>query len=104
MIKSDNKRDIIENIIKGGNPRDFLDSILKGDKGENKKDIKEEIREIPKKTNSSSLLEKKVISQIYESSNVGYSGEGCPKKVNQDICFVYDNFKNNPSSKYLGVW
>ena len=46
----------------------------------------------------------KEISVLFCSSQVGFSGEGGPKKINQDIYFVFDNFSNNNSYKYFGVW
>jgi len=46
----------------------------------------------------------KQICEMHCSSQVGFSGEGGPKKINQDIYFIFDNFNNNSDSKYIGVW
>ena len=55
-------------------------------------------------SNNMTALESRYIKAIYESSNVGYAGEDNPKKINQDICFVHNNFNNDYNSKYFGVW
>jgi hypothetical protein len=49
---------------------------------------------------------KKSIKSIQELSKTGFSGEGNPKKINQDNFFIYKNFLNNiyNNAIYFGVW
>ncbi len=47
---------------------------------------------------------RKQICEIYGNSQVGFSGENGPKKINQDIYFIFEQFNGDEHSKYIGVW